>query len=62
MQYEEYSQAARDLMAAMERGTLTMQEIAEAFAVLSDDELEDLRQLLRKRHGAPMVPRTKTEA
>jgi predicted HAD superfamily Cof-like phosphohydrolase len=60
MQHEEYSPAARDLMAAMERGTLTMQEIAEAFAALSDDELEDLGQLLRKRHGAPLVPRSKT--
>jgi hypothetical protein len=58
IQHEEYSPAAVDLMSAIERGTLTMQEIAEAFAALSDDELEDLEQLLRKRHGAPMMPRS----
>jgi hypothetical protein len=53
---DEYARPARDLMEAMERGALTMQEIAEAFARMTDDELEDLGELLRDRHGKPMIP------
>jgi hypothetical protein len=51
-----YCKSARDLMAAMENGSLTMQQIAEAFAAMDDDELEQLGNLLRDRHGRPMVP------
>ena len=55
--YQQYSQSVRDLMSGMENGALTMQEVAEAFATLDDEELEQLGRLLRARHGEPMVPR-----
>jgi hypothetical protein len=51
-----YCQSVRDLMAAMENGSLTMQQIAEAFAAMDDDELDQIGKLLRERHGKPMVP------
>jgi hypothetical protein len=52
----QYSQTVGDLMSAMENSTLTMQQIAEAFAALTDEELEQLGHLLRARHGEPFLP------
>jgi hypothetical protein len=53
---QHYSESVRELMAAMENGLMTMQQIAEAFAAMNDDELEQLGKLLRERHGQPMIP------
>jgi hypothetical protein len=40
----------------METRVCMMQELAEAFAAMDDDSLEELARLLRERYGEPMVP------
>jgi hypothetical protein len=59
---DQYSKSARDLMDAMENGAFSMQQIAEAFAAMDDDALEELGKLLRERHREPMVPRQPTKS
>jgi hypothetical protein len=49
-------------MEAMEQGALTMQEMAEALARMTDDELEDLGRIWRERHRERMVPRNGSAA
>jgi hypothetical protein len=40
MNDQHYSKSVGDLVNAIENGSLTVQQIAEAFAIMDDDELE----------------------
>ena len=57
MAEQQYSERVRSLLTAMESGAMTMQDLAEAFTALNDEQIEGLVRLLRERHGPRLIPR-----
>jgi hypothetical protein len=52
------SDSIRNLLTAMERGALTMQEVAEALTAMHDEDLRRFGEVLAERQRAPMPTRS----